>query len=73
MNFDLEHKVLSSATELFGMALSETSTEEEHREACEQCIRDLLNRYPDTPLELLWFAMGRALGRFEVQMKARKR
>jgi hypothetical protein len=65
MDFDLEHNVLSSAADLFGFALRETTTEAQHRKAVEEIIRDVLERYPNVSAPLLAFAMGRALGRLE--------
>jgi hypothetical protein len=65
IDFDLEHNVIASATELFGFALKETSTESQHRAAVDQIINDVLDRYPEISAVTLAFAMGRALGKFE--------
>ena len=65
MNFDFEGKVASSATELFGFALKEASTEAQFHEAIEGVIRDVLRRHPEIPVELLSFSLGRAVGRLE--------
>jgi hypothetical protein len=74
MNYlDLECKILTTATELFGFAMKETSTEAEQSDAVEGIIRDVLERYPDITAEKLAFAMGRAFGRFEGQRKAKQR
>jgi hypothetical protein len=73
MNFDLERSVLNSATELFGFALKETSTEAQYRKAVEEVVVDVLARHPDIDPILLYFALGRALGRFEAQRQRGKR
>jgi hypothetical protein len=72
MNLDLECKILTTATELFGFAMKETSTEAEQSDAVEGIIRDVLERYPDITAEKLAFAMGRALGRIEGQRKEKR-
>ena len=67
MNFDLESKVMSSVTQLFGLVMKETSTETQFQQAIEDLVRDVLERHPDVDVGLLFFSMGRALGRMEGQ------
>jgi hypothetical protein len=67
MTFDLEHSVLDSATELFRFALKETSTEAQYCKAVEEVVGEVLARHPDISPALLYFAMGRALGKFEAE------
>jgi hypothetical protein len=65
MNFDVEHQVLQTATELYELALTETETLNQYEDTVEQLSQDVLERHPDFPVNLLVFAMGRALGRIE--------
>ena len=61
MNFDVEHQVLQTATELYELALTETETLNQYEDAVDQLSQDVLERHPDFPVNLLVFAMGRAL------------
>jgi len=70
MNFDLEHKIITTATDLFGFALKENSTETEIADAAAKIVSEVLERHPDLSGETLAFAMGRALGRSEGQRMA---
>jgi hypothetical protein len=71
MNFDLECKVISTATDLFGFALKKSRSNELHwDQAVELIVHELQERYPDFSAEKLAFAMGRALGRMEGQQKS---
>ena len=73
MNFDLEQKVMSSAAELFGFALKESSTEAQFYQAVEDVIREVMLRHPDVSVELLSFALGRAIGNLEGQKRGKRR
>jgi hypothetical protein len=52
VSFDLDHKVMSSTTELFGFALKETSTEAQYCKAVEEVVGEVLARHPDISLSL---------------------
>jgi hypothetical protein len=65
--FDIEHAVLSTAADLFGLAMKEAANDGQWNEAVEDIIRDVLKRYPDISTAQLAFALGRALGRIEGQ------
>jgi hypothetical protein len=72
MNFDLEEIVTSSAAELFGFALKEASSEAEFHQAVEGVIREVMMRYPDISVDILSFALGRAIGRLEDQQRKKR-
>jgi hypothetical protein len=74
MNFDLEGRVLETATQLFELAGDESlESEETYRTACNDIVRQLLERHPDLPLYLITWAASRALGRCEGQLRERQR
>jgi hypothetical protein len=67
MNFDLECQVVDTATELFALAMTETNkaTEVQFNEALCRALDEVMARHPGYPIEMVCFAMGRALGRME--------
>jgi hypothetical protein len=73
MDFDLEHDVMNTATELFALAGQETATKAQYDQAVEDVIDEVLRRHPEFSSELFAFAMGRALGRCEGQLMEQRR
>jgi len=65
MDFDVEHKIISTITELFELALQEATTEADYDQAVEHVVREVLSRHPEFSTELMSFAMGVATGRLE--------
>ena len=65
MDFDVEHKIISTITELFELALQEATTEADYDQAVEHIVRDVLSHHPGFSTALMSFAMGVAVGRRE--------
>jgi hypothetical protein len=62
----------ATTTELFEMAIKETSDKSSWDQAVDDIYRQVLERYPEMSVEWLFFSMGRALGRYEYQRREKR-
>jgi hypothetical protein len=62
----------ATTTELFEMAIKETSDKSSWDQAVDDIYRQVLERYPEMSVEWLFFSMGRALGRYEYQRSEKR-
>jgi hypothetical protein len=62
----------ATTTELFEMAIKETSNKSSWDQAVDDIYRQVLERYPEMSVEWLFFSMGRALGRYEYQRREKR-
>ena len=62
----------ATTTELFEMAIKETSDKSSWDQAVDDIYRQVLERNPEMSVEWLFFSMGRALGRYEYQRREKR-